>query len=320
MRVRIASSGSVLLSLAVLAASSWPRDASAQGTDRVLAEALFREGRDLMEQNKVPEACAKLAESYRLDRALGTLVNLALCHEKEGKTATAWAEFSDAAAEAAADKDEREALARRHVAALQAELPRLRLLVAPATASLATVEVQLDGHAIGKAAWSSPLPVDPGEHTLSASAEGKKPFQLKVMVPKGNGLTDANVPVLDEAAKPVAPLPPTEPEPPPSGTQRTLGYLVGGVGLAGIVVGAGFGFSAISLKGDRDARCNGGFCDAEGVAKDGKARDAATASTIAFIAGGALVAGGAVLVFTAPKQKKVTVGVGPGSVVVGGAF
>jgi hypothetical protein len=302
-----------------------PRVAVAQATDRVLAEALFREGRELMEQNKITEACSKFAESYRLDRALGTLINLALCHEKEGKIGTAWAEFTDAAAEAAAEKDDRESFARRHVSTLEQDLPRLRLVVAPATASLASLEIQLDGHAIGNAGWALPLPIDPGDHILRATAEGKKSFETKITVPKGLGLTDANVPALEDAPKPivVAPPPPPSNEAPPSNTQRTVGFIVGGVGVVSGLVGAAFGFSAISLKGDRDARCNaqGTLCDPEGIDKDGKARDAATVSTIAFIAGGALIAGGAVLVFTAPaRAKSVRVGVGPASIVLGGVF
>lgn len=309
--------------IVAVAALSVPRPAAAQATDRVLAEAMFREGRELMDQNKVAEACAKFAESYRLDRALGTLVNLALCHEKDGKTATAWAEFTDAAAEAAAEKDDREAFARRHVAALEAELPRLQLAVASATEALPTLEIKLDGHAIGKAAWSTPLPIDPGDHELTATADDKSSFRAKIAIPKGAGVTNAHVPALTDAPKPIVVqsiAPPPEPIA-QGGTQRLLGYIVGGVGVAGLAVGLGFGASALSLKGDRDARCNGGFCDPEGLDKDKSARDAATISTIGVIAGGALLAGGVALVLTAPKTKKpVSVGIAPNGVVLGGAF
>src|SRR6185436_12399932 len=64
--------------------------------DKSLATQLFKEGRALVDQGKVAEGCRKLEESQRLDPGGGTLLNVALCHEKEGRTATAWAEFTEA--------------------------------------------------------------------------------------------------------------------------------------------------------------------------------------------------------------------------------
>src|SRR6266699_3327978 len=61
------------------------------------AEALFREGRQLLKEAQVDEACLKLAESYSQEPASGTLLNLARCHEIQGKIATAWAEYAAAA-------------------------------------------------------------------------------------------------------------------------------------------------------------------------------------------------------------------------------
>ena len=332
---------SVALGVA-LSFSCWAAPAWAQSTDRVLAEALFREGRDLMAHDKVHEACDKFAESYRLDAALGTLLNLALCHEKDGKTASAWAEFNDAAAEAAAEKDDREAFARKHLAALAAELPRLTITVPPATSNLASLELRVDGHPVGRAAWSSPFPIDPGDHEVSAGAEGKKPFALKFSVPRGAGTTNVGIPLLDDAAeaKPAVLPPPPGPataEPAESRrsgrTQRTVGLVVGGVGIAGLAVGTILGVRAVALKNDRDGLCSSGnLCDAAGVAKDQHARDAALGSTIGFVAGGALLAGGVVLFLTAPPTRSVQsalravgppavqVGLAGERVVVGGTF
>ena len=64
--------------------------------DVALSEALFREGKTLLQEGKFDQACPKLAESHRLDPAGGTLVTLGLCYEGAGKTASAWVVFGDA--------------------------------------------------------------------------------------------------------------------------------------------------------------------------------------------------------------------------------
>ena len=54
------------------------------------ARALFDEGRRLMGEGSFTEACARFSESYGREASSGTLLNLALCHEKEGKTAKSY--------------------------------------------------------------------------------------------------------------------------------------------------------------------------------------------------------------------------------------
>ena len=63
--------------------------AVAETSDTAMAEALFQAGRACLERDRVEEACAKFSESQRLEPKLGTLLNLATCHEKLGKTASA---------------------------------------------------------------------------------------------------------------------------------------------------------------------------------------------------------------------------------------
>src|SRR5258706_7643021 len=98
-------SRSTIASAAALGAWVLPLVAVAQpaGTEVALAEVLYQKGRQLMTEGKFAEACPKFGESYRLDAATGTLLNLASCHEAEHKLATAWLEFTEAVAAAKRD-------------------------------------------------------------------------------------------------------------------------------------------------------------------------------------------------------------------------
>src|SRR3984885_13234555 len=90
---------------------------------RALAETLFFTARGLMEAGRYTEACNKLTESYRLDAAAGTLLNLAVCNQKIGKTASAWGEYRDALAEARRmNRPDREKVATEGIAALEPEV------------------------------------------------------------------------------------------------------------------------------------------------------------------------------------------------------
>src|SRR3977135_4425171 len=79
------------------------RIAHAQSAEnKAAAEAMFTEGRRLMDQGKYAEACKKLEGSQRLDPGAGTLLNLSACYEANGQTASAWATYKEAAVAAQA--------------------------------------------------------------------------------------------------------------------------------------------------------------------------------------------------------------------------
>src|SRR5258708_23224077 len=99
--------------------------AEPSAADKSLATQLFKEGRNLVDQGRVPEGCRKLEESQRLDPGGGTLLNVALCHEREGRTATAWVEFTEPPGLAKRDdRTQRLEFARAHPAALAPVLSR----------------------------------------------------------------------------------------------------------------------------------------------------------------------------------------------------
>ena len=78
-----------LATCVALAMTATPARADATDEQKALALRLFDEGRSLMAAGKVAEACPKLEESRRLDPLPGTVLNLAVCHEKQGLAASA---------------------------------------------------------------------------------------------------------------------------------------------------------------------------------------------------------------------------------------
>jgi len=116
------------LSLIGIAAVSATRVAQAKPFDveQSMAQVLFDEGRALLEKGEVAAACSRFDRSQQLDPAGGTLLNLALCHEREGRLATAWIELHDALGIAMRDaRADRATLAREHIDALGSRLPHV---------------------------------------------------------------------------------------------------------------------------------------------------------------------------------------------------
>lgn len=295
--------------------------------DSAAAEALFNEARALVAQGDYEHACPKLEESQKLDAGMGTLFNLGDCYEHVGKTASAWAAFREVAAGAkAAGQQARENDARARAAALEPKLVTLVVEVSPASSNLSNLVVKRDTVEVGRAQWGSSIPIDPGKHVIVASADGKEPWQTEVNIVETVRSTKVVVPALkNAAAQPVAAGGGAAPASTGS-TQRTLGIIIGGAGIVGLGVGTVFGLRSMSKHDDDLKYCDpNSSCDATGVNLRNEARDAGNISTVAFIAGGVLFAGGVALYLTAPRSSSSTsrasaLGIGPGSILFKGAF
>jgi hypothetical protein len=299
--------------------------------DKAAAEALFDEARRLMADKHFAEACPKLEASQRLDPGVGTMLNLADCYEKSGKTASAWAQFRDtiSAARKAGSLD-REEIARTRARELEPKLSYLTIV----TWQGQEVLVLRDGNTVDSAMLGTPIPVDPGTHEITASAEGKRRWTTTVDVPASPGTTKVAVPILpDESGGDGAAAQPAlggegsttaaSDGANDGSTQRILAGVVGGVGVVGVVVGSVFGLKASSDWDDAKSDCNPyPKCGPEGAQLGEDASDAATISTVAFVVGGAAIAGGVILWLTAPDgdSSETAVGIGPGRVLVHGRF
>ena len=106
----------------VLGMVLWPLSLEARADEEsTTAEALFRAGREAMKQGDYEEACPRLRESQRLDPALGTLLNLALCEEELSNLLAAWRHYQTILAELPEDDPRRE-LAETHSAEVKSKL------------------------------------------------------------------------------------------------------------------------------------------------------------------------------------------------------
>jgi hypothetical protein len=248
--------------------------AEASVTDRTQAQLLFNQARSLMSAGRYAEACDKFAESQRLDPGGGTILNLALCHEKQGKTATAWADFNEALSVALRDRRaEREKLAREHIAALEPQLPRL--VVEASQAAGDGLEVKIDGRAVSRSVWGTPVPVDPEEHVVEAVAPGRDAWTTRVSLQRSQTLT-VRIPLAASApAATAVKSNPLEPEARPADPSKTKGYITGAFGLTALGVGSAFGLMAIAEQKDADSLCPDDRCTPEGLDHNRRAqRDA----------------------------------------------
>ncbi len=294
-RARAPSPVACLLALSVFgsAATSY---ADTPGADaKLVAESLFRDGRKLMDEGKIADGCRKLEESERLDPAAGTLLALATCHEREGRVATAWSEFTQSVTTARRDgRTDREQFAQEHLKTLEPQLPRVVIDV-PATSRIDGLVLERNGTALTSITWGLPLPSDPGELRIVARAPGRKPWTSVSTVLVGDSAR-ITVPLLEvETAVPVVASASgnaasssgavaVDASSSSASGRRTAAFVVGAAGIAALGAGTFFGIRALSKRSQSDDACpmvNGALvCTQAGVDANESARSSATVANI----------------------------------------
>ncbi len=306
---------SLVAALAVVASAS-----AARADDHADAEQAFREGRKLLDAGQLERACERLNASQKLESAAGTLLNLADCYERRGMIASAAATYKEAAVAAALrSRADWEQFALTRYAVLRPLVPTLTAHVAP-VARVSGLVVLRDGRPIMIDADDVGESVDPGKHTISASAPGRRPWSKTVVVAPSSAQV-IDVPLLVPVTEP-EPAAPLSNEDSSGSWRRPTGFVVGGVGLVAVAVGAVAGIVAINGHDDARSKCSPypSACTAEGTAASERASGWATVSTIGFVAGGALLGAGTLLVLTAPTApSRVAIGL-PGRLEISGTF
>jgi hypothetical protein len=289
----------------MLAGSAWGQEATP-------ARRELEQGYDLRSKGNYVEALPHLLESYRLEPQIKTLINLADCEEHVGKLVDARSHWTIARDQASRESnvDIRDEAVRR-VAALEKLTPKLKISLSPGAPPTAVVDE--DGRALATTSLGTFVPTDPGRHLLTVHADGYEVRSFEVILQASE---TREFTVTPGARAPEGREATTPPEPSPPRPLRIVGIVTAGVGLVGVGLGSYFGVDAINKQ--NDANCPNNRCaqsNTGGPDKINAAMTSGTLSTIFFVAGGVLVAGGVTLWLVAPRGKPAGAQVGAAPVV-----
>jgi hypothetical protein len=201
----------------------------------------------------------------------------------------------------------------RRIEAIGAVMPTLVLGATDGSGNdLSAVEVTMDGAPLVAALDGRPIAVDPGAHSFRFAMAGQPPVEKTLVVREGEKDRRETVvlgpPPAMPAVAPAAPssssapaLAPLAPRPPWS-TQHVLAVAAGSAGVVGLAVGTVFAVYASSAQHDEKSNCPAAGCTrfAQSAEDYDTAKKDATGATIAYVAGGVLVASAIVLWVTAP--------------------
>jgi hypothetical protein len=264
------------------------------------ATTLFNRALELLDEGRSEEACPLLQQAFEHARGVGIQYQLATCYVAIGRTASAHAHFTEVAEVAArAGQAERAEVARQKAAQLAPKLNRVRFS-APAVEGLV---VRIDGDVVEHA---QPVPVDPGSHTISATAPSHEPWEQRVEV-AGVGhvvpVAIVLVPQLLEVPPPQPDAPMPSPPPPVTrgwGAVHVSGLVIGLLGAAGLGASVAMGVVAKSKDDEAGELCAApGGCDPVALAINDDARALGTVGTGVFIGGAVLAAGGTTMLVIA---------------------
>ena len=283
-----------VLALAALVSLACPTPAVAQpASDPKIAHAdqLFAQGKALMASNLL-QACDKFDQSLRENpAAIGTLLNVALCDEKLGRVASAFARFTEARDRAKEQNlTEHQRAADDHLAALAPVVPHIAFTL---TQPLPDTTILIDGRVI-EIDQLADVPIDPGERLLVVSAPNRLPYRATLVVAPA----EHKAIVIPALAKSIT----------VRSSRRRIGQITAIAGVVVLGVGIGVGINAHSLYQEQfDSQLcahtmTGDHCDPEGQRNTEQALSRGNTGTVVGIVGGAVAVAGLVLWLTAPSS------------------
>lgn len=229
-----------LLALALGIVVPWETAHAQSASEQALARDQFREGVRAAREQRWPDAVDAFQRSLELAPRPMTMMNLAGALAQVGRlveAAEAYRMFLSEAQTGAAARVRGEA--QTQLETLETRIPHVRLQI---TGRLDSDTVTLDEYQLSAAAIGSPLPVDPGPHTLTISRDGAEPRAVTFTAQEGvqsevvlEAWPDLGAPVPDRDEP--DPLAETSPATGRSIFDEPAFWIVGGVVLAGLIAG-----------------------------------------------------------------------------------
>lgn len=310
---------SALTALLALSLVSLSGSALADPTQKEWAEwkKLVETAKKAMRDGRPADAVTSLQRADSIHKSPSLDVDLAGALAAAGKLVEARAIYTRVAESKAPGilwKRARDA-SKKALGDLTPRIPSLQITVGGAPGAAVTVDGQ-------NVATGSDLPLDPGDHTISASADGYRTVEKTV------SLTPGKREVVNLDLVPSAPAPGAEAGAKAHGS-RVPGIVLVSFGGAALAVGGVFGGLAFSAVSSAKGVCKGDVCPASASDDIDRSKTFGNVSTGLFIGGGVVAAVGVVLTIVAPGGKKGDEGketagvvplVGPGMVGLAGRF
>jgi hypothetical protein len=299
------------LGLSSLAAPARAQDPSVDRSTEALKRAREQFGQALALQTAGDWAGALslLKEVAAVKSTPQVRFNMALCEERLGRLVAALGDYELAAADARAEKADQ--VAEEVEVRLEALRQRIPKLTIRRGAGADTASVIVDGVAVGDSVIGTPMPTDPGPHTIEAQAPGFKPFRQSLRVAEQQNET---VELVLEALPPPPPQVRDISQPVRPAVRRSpvYGYVVGGLGIASL--GASGVFFALRAQkiSELDKVCPDRKCPSTAQRADIEAGKLdTTLANVTLAVGVAAVAGGLVLVLTSGSNEEPKVALAP---------
>lgn len=280
------------------------KDARPQADMNARADEQFRKGREEQDRGNCQKALEHFRESHALKPGRGTLLNMGLCEKKLGQLAKAMQHLEELLPQLPSGDDRRQ-IVRDALADIKPKVPYLRIVLkadSPAGTVVTYDNAELEPTMIG-----TDMPVDPGKHVVVVEAPGLPNRQYDLVMEEGKKQTLLVEPGMQSSSSSSSSSTAAVVDDSSRQTKRTVGFVVGSVGVLGFIAGAVTGGIAASDYSAAEKACpthKGCSPDVQPIADRGKTM--AIVNTVGLAVGVVGLAVAIPLILTSGKKEAST--------------